>query len=179
MKKVLSLLFALVIMCFAVVSVSAEKSPTAPGPDDYIIVDAVAVPNEAGSTTPDINNPVKVQIGSDELVTLTATPVTGYKFSHWEFKFGEFEIVEGDLTTPVIVIKPTGTSKVRAEANFIKDSEDPTIPSSQPVPTLKPDVTSPITGADSNATATGTAVIIALAVMAIGAVVVLKKKSNA
>ncbi len=180
MKKVLSIIFALVLMCCAVASVSAEISPTASVPKDTIIIDAIPVPGEAGSTTPDINNPGKIEISSGEVVTLTATPSKGYKFSHWEFIFGEFEIIEGDLTTPTIVIKPTGSSNIRAEAHFVKEGVDPTAPSSKPVTTLPPDSTSPITGTANNGS--DTAVILAMSAMilvSVATVVVLKKKENA
>ncbi len=179
MKKALSIIFALVLMCCAVASVSAEISPTASAPQNTIIIDAISVPNEGGSTTPDINNPGKVEISSGEVITLTATPSKGYKFSHWEFIFGEFEIIEGDLTTPTIVIKPTGTSNIRAEAHFVKIDEPVTAPSSKPVTTLPQDSTSPITGATNNST--DTAVLFAMGavvLMAAAAVVVLKKKQT-
>lgn len=180
MKKVLSIIFALVLMCCAVASVSAEISPTASVPKDIIIVDAIPVPGEAGNATPGINNPGKVEINSGEVVTLTATPSKGYKFSHWEFIFGEFEIIEGDLTTPTIVIRPTGSSNIRAEAHFVKIEEVVTAPSSKPGSTLSPDSTSPITGAANNTS--DTAVILAMGAMilvSVATVVVLKKKANA
>lgn len=178
MKKALSILFAVLLMCCAVVSVSANPSPTAPLPGDKIIIDAIPVPGEAGGTTPDINNPGKVEVGSGELVTLTATPSKGYKFSHWEFIFGEFDIIEGDITTPTIVIRPTGTSNIRAEAHFVKEDVNPTAPSSKPTPTLTTDPTAPVTGADTSVLV-NSAVIVTFTVMAIAAVVILKKKLNA
>lgn len=180
MKRVLTLLFALILMCCAVVSVSADVSPTAPPAKDEIIIDAIPVPGEAGGTTPDINNPGKVEVNSGEVVTLTATAKPGFIFSHWEFKFGEFEIIEGDLTTPVIVIRPTGSSNIRAEAHFVKEGEDITAPSSKPVPTLPQENTSPITGVNgTDTTVANTVAVVAIAVMAVGAVVILKKKANA
>ncbi len=179
MKKVLSIIFALVLMCCAVASVSAEISPTATLPQNTIIIDAIPVPGEAGSATPDINNPGKVEINSGEVITLTATPSKGYKFSHWEFIYGEFEIIEGDLTTPTIVIKPTGSSNIRAEAHFVKVDESVTTPSSKPVPTLPDDSTSPITGTANNGS--DTAVLLAMGaviLVAAATVVVLKKKQT-
>lgn len=179
MKKIISLIVALILMVCAVASVSAEVSPHPTKPDDYIIIDAISVPDEAGNTTPDINNPGKVQVESGEVVTLTATPSKGYKFSHWEFTFGEFEWVEGDLTTPVIVIRPTGGTNIRAEAHFVKIDEDITTPSSKPVPPLPTDPNSPPTGADSTSVVTAAVIGTSVIVMVVAATVVLKKKFNA
>jgi len=178
MKKVVSLIFALMLMLFAAVSVSADVSPDPPIPDDEIIIDAIPVPGEAGSTTPDINNPGRVEVNSGEEVTLTATPSKGYKFSHWEFSYGEFEIVSGDLTTPVIVIRPTGSggSKIRAEAHFVKIDEPLPPVSSETVPTLPTDPTSPITGIGSTNVVSGVIIATSLMIASIVAVVVLKKK---
>ena len=179
MKKVLSILVALLLMCCAVASVSAEISPIGTEPTNTIIVDAVPVPNIAGTATPTIDNPGQVNVNVGETITLTATPLEGYIFSHWEFLYGEFEVVEGDYTTPVIVIKPIGSSNVRAEAHFVEDGQPVTPPASKPVTTLPTDTTSPITGADNTGATINAAVIVTIAVMAIGAVVVLKKKTNA
>lgn len=179
MKKVISLIVALILMICAVASVSAEISPHPTGPKDYIIVDAIPVPGEAGNATPGIDNPGKVEVSSGEVVTLTATPSKGYKFSHWEFTFGDFEWVEGDLTSPVIVIRPTGSSNIRAEAHFVKIDEDITTPSSKPVPPLPTDPTSPITGTDNTGVVTAAVIGMSITLMAIVVAVVLKKKLDA
>lgn len=179
MKKVLSIIFALLLMVCTMASVAAQVSPNPPKPGNEIIIDAIPVPGEGGGTTPDINNPGKVEVGKGEIVTLTATPSKGYKFSHWEFSYGEFEIVEGGLNTPVIVIRPTGGDKVRAEAHFVKEDESVAPPTSTPVKPLPTDPTSPITGADNSSAVTGTVIAVVVTMMAIGAVVLLKKKLNA
>ncbi len=180
MKRVISILVALLLMCCAVASVSAEISPTASTAKNQIIIDAIPVPDIAGNATPDINNPGKVEVNSGEVVTLTATPKDGYKFSHWEFAFGEFDIVEGSTTTATIIIKPTGDSDVRAYAHFIKEDEDPSVPSSGSVPQPDPDSTSPTTG--EFFTANNSVVYITCASMVavlLVALVVLKKKQTA
>ncbi len=182
MKRVISILVALMLMCCAVASVSAEIiSPTASTAKDQIIVDAIPVPDIAGNATPDINNPGKVEVNSGEVVTLTATPKDGYKFSHWEFAFGEFDIIEGSTTTATIVIKPSGDSDVRAYAHFIKEGEDPSVPSSGTVPQPGTEVTSPTTG--EFFFTNNSVVYIACASMAVvllAIVIVLKKeKTNA
>ena len=48
MKKIIALLIAVLVMACAVVSVSAEVSPTAPIEDNKISIDAVVVPEGAG-----------------------------------------------------------------------------------------------------------------------------------
>lgn len=174
MKRVVSIIVALLLMICAVASVSAEVSPTASTPKDHIIIDAIPVPDIGGNATPDINNPGKVDIESGETITLTATPKDGYKFSHWEFAFGEFDIVSGTITSTTIVIKPTGSSDVRAYAHFVKEDVDVTIPSSGTVPTPDDDDKSPTTGENSG-------VIVACASMitvALAVVIFMKKKQT-
>lgn len=130
MKKAISLLIAVLLMVCGVVSVAAESSPTASVVDTTIIIDAVVVPEDAGSVNHDVKNPVEYIVGSDGTVTLIASTNDGFKFSHWEFITGEFDIIEGSLTSPTIVILPKGDANIRAEANFV--SEDATIPSTEP-----------------------------------------------
>ena len=181
MKKILTLIFAVALMLCAVVSVSAQVSPNPTEPKKEIIVDAIPVPGpDAGSATPEVTNPGKVEVNSGETVTLTATPTQGHKFSHWEYVVGEYEIVEGSLTSPVLVIRPTGSSNIRFEAHFVKEGTDITDPPSKPVETLPQDPTSPVTGVGTTSEAAST-VVIAASVMAmvVIAAVVLKKKTEA
>ena len=175
MKKVVSLLIAVLLMACAVVSVSAEISPTAPTiVKATIIIDAVVVPDNAGSVTPNIDKPFEYEVNSDGTVKLVASSMDGFKFTHWEFITGDFDIIEGTLTSPVLVIKPTGDANVRAEAHFVK--EDASVPATEPdsKPPVKPDDgdKSPTTG-DS----TPVVVVSAVLLMAAVATVVLKKKA--
>lgn len=180
MKRVVSIIVALLLMICAVASVSAEISPTASTAKDNLIVDAIPVPDIGGDATPDINNPGKVEVNSGEHVTLTATPQNGYKFTHWEFAYGEFEIISGTITSTTIVIKPTGSSDVRAYAYFVKEGEDVTIPSSGTVPVPGDEPTSPVTG-EVVSGSNNTAVIIACAsvvTVALAVVIFMKKKQT-
>lgn len=175
MKKIIALLIAVLVMACAVVSVSAEVSPTPPIVNDKISIDAVVVPEGAGTVTPDIENPFEYIVGSDGKVTLSASSMDGFKFSHWEFITGDFDIIEGSLTSPVIVILPKpGSSNIRAEANFIKDGEtEPTIPDSKPVTPPDDGTESPITGDTTALYTIGAAVVLMIGFT----VVVLKKKA--
>ncbi len=176
MKKVISLIVALMLMCCAVASVSAEISPTASVSEIYIKVDAVPVPEEGGAATPGINNPGTVDVSSGENVTFTATPADGWEFDHWEIVYGKFDIVSGDMTTPVIVITPNGDSNVRLYAHFVKKGETPSVPDDT-TPGEKPDDSpeSPTTGY----TIPVYAVVGSAIVVAMGALIIFKKKVNA
>lgn len=175
MKKVISLLIAVLLMACAVVSVSAEISPTAPIVDDSIIIDAIPVPDYAGTCTPDVKNPVEYIVGEDGSVTLIASSMEGFKFTHWEFLTGEFDIISGSLTSSTIVILPKGDKDVRAYAYFVEEGE--TVPSTTPEskPPVTPDdgTQSPTTGENNTALFVGASVVLMLGF----AVVVLKKKA--
>lgn len=173
MKKIIALLVAVLVMAFAVVSVSAEVSPTASVVDTKITIDAVAVPDNAGTVTPDIDNPVEYVVGSDGTVTLVASSMEGFKFSHWEFITGDFEIIEGSLTSSTIVILPKGDANVRAYANFAEEGQDVTEPSSKPAVKPDDDDKSPTTGDSTAVYAVAGAVVLMLGF----AVVALKKKA--
>ncbi len=175
MKKAISLLIAVLLMVCGIVSVSAEISPTASVVDTKIIIDAVAVPEEGGTATPGIDDPVEYIVGSDGTVTLIASTNDGFKFSHWEFITGEFDIVEGSLTSSTIVILPKGDTNIRAYAYFIDaDSSDPvTEPESKPPYTTPDDDKSPTTGDITPVFFVAGAVVMMLGV----AVIALKKKA--
>ena len=92
------------------------EPPTEPAPQ-YWIVDADVIEGE-GTATPPVDNPVKVEQGSGDTVTLTATPAEGYEFIGWDID-GEFTRPEGgSLTDPTLVIQPN--SDVHAHAKFKK-----------------------------------------------------------
>lgn len=173
MKKAISLLIAVLLMVCGVVSVAAENSPTASVVDTTIIIDAVVVPEDAGSVNHDVKNPVEYIVGSDGTVTLIASTNDGFKFSHWEFITGEFDIIEGSLTSPTLVILPKGDANIRAEANFVKEGADITEPESKPQVTPDDDDKSPTTG-----DVTPVFFVAGAALMMLGvAVIALKKKA--
>lgn len=175
MKKAISLLIAVLLMVCGIVSVSAEISPTASVVDTKIIIDAIPVPGHAGTCTPDIENPYEYIVGSDGTVTLQANANDGFKFTHWEFVTGEFDIVEGSLTTSTIVILPKGDTNIRAYAYFVE--ADASVPSTEPEskPPVKPDDDnkSPTTGDITPVFFVAGAVVLMLGV----AIVALKKKA--
>ncbi|MBQ9742197.1 MAG: LPXTG cell wall anchor domain-containing protein [Ruminococcus sp.] len=175
MKKIISCLIAIAMIFCVTLSVSAEISPSASEGNKYIKVDAVPVPDSAGTATPGIDSPAQVEINSDETVTLTAKPIDGYKFSHWKFITGEFEIIEGDLNSSTIVIKPTGDTNVRAEAYFVPEDEDVT-PATTAIITPPDDGNKAPTTGDA---ATTMAVSASVVLVAIAALVIFKKRQNA
>lgn len=175
MKKIVSCLIALVLIVCAVASVSAAISPTATIKDKYLIVDVIPVPDHAGTANPGVDDPGKVEVSAGETVTLTATPKDGYKFDYWEFSTGEFEIISGDLTSPTIVIKPTGDDNVRAYAHFSPIGEDVTVPSSKPAQKPSKDPEAPKTGDTTPIYAVAGSIL----VVALAAAVILKKRQTA
>ena len=173
MKKVVSLLIAVLLMACAVVSVSAEISPTAPIVDKTITIDAIAVPDNAGTVIPGVDAPVEYIVGSDGTVKLVASSMDGFKFTHWEFVTGEFDIVEGSLTSSTIVILPKGDSDIHAYAHFDKEDADVTEPTSKPAVKPDDDNKAPTTGEPVVLSAVASAVVLMLGF----AVVAMKKKA--
>ena len=173
MKKAISLIIATLLMVCGVVSVSAEISPTASVVDKTIIIDAIPVPDHAGDATPGIDAPVEYIVGSDGTVTLIASSNDGFKFTHWEFATGDFDIIEGSLTSSTIVILPKGDSNIRAYAYFVDEDADVTEPSSKPAVKPDDDDKAPTTG-----DVTPVFFVAGAVVMMLGfAVIALKKKA--
>ena len=173
MKKTIALLIAVMLMVCGVVSVSAEVSPTASVVDTKITIDAIVVPDNAGTVNPDIKNPIEYIVGSDGTVTLIASTNDGFKFSHWEFITGEFDIVEGSLTSSTIVILPKGDANIRAYANFVEEDVDVTEPATKEPVKPDDDDKSPTTGDFTPVYFALGAVVMMLGV----AVIALKKKA--
>ncbi len=174
MKKVLSVVLA-IVFCFACgISALAEESPTA---EKYYTIDAVSGVVGAGSA---IATPSVAQAG--DIITLTAVAADGFVFDHWELD-GMYEIVEGTIYDPVIKVqvKPgvdnqthdgiEGTADIRGVAHFRPASPEITTGEQQ---TAKPDdgPNAPQTGTLS----TQAIVVIALSVAGLMAVAFVYKK---
>lgn len=174
MKKVVSILLA-VVLCFACsISAFAEVSPT---PDKYYTANAITNIVGAGTATA---APTVVKAG--EIIVFTAVAAEGYVFDHWELD-GKFEIVEGTIYDPVIKVElvPDADNKthgdledladVMGEAHFKPINGEVTTGEQQ---TAKPDdgPTAPQTGVfDTQAT-----VVIALVIVALMSVAFIYKK---
>lgn len=126
MKKILAAILALTLVFAMAVSVGAKVSPT---PKEFF---DVTVRTE-GSGDADAD-PYKVEKNEDGSSTLTATEKNG-KFQRWEIE-GEYEILEGSLTSKVIRIRPL--SDIVATAIFTEGSKGDSNPNT--------DSTSPKTG---------------------------------
>lgn len=176
MKRLITCLIALALMVCAVVSVSAEVSPTASvvkPPAD--IIDIHPVVDDTDTDWSPIEDPVQVIVNDDGTITLISSSKDGYKFSHWDFISGSFEFVEGDYTTPIIVIRPTSTDGIKVNVHFTDDEATITRPTQSTVYPPSDDNTSPVTG-DAVAVYGVAFAVVSLAVVAL---VIAKKKTNA
>ena len=87
------------------VTVAAEEYPS-PSDRDYYVIEVTA--DEGGTANTD--NPT---VPKGDTTKITAKPGDGYEFSGWKFE-GDFEWVEGDANSAVIVIRPKGDVKFTA-----------------------------------------------------------------
>lgn len=110
MKKIVAIsLVVLMVLAFAVSAFAVEgSSPEQPGTDQKITI----LVTKGGSATYKRNN--------DGSVTYTAEPAEGHEFTKWDIK-GEYEIISGDINSPVITIKPIGD--IQALACFDGETE--------------------------------------------------------
>lgn len=136
MKKLITIALAVVMLFTMVVSVAAEDSPQ-PKEVYSISVSYSPADGSLGEAGSDKNQVIIDSSGEDGLVTLTAVVKEG-KFEKWDIQ-GEYEIVEGSLTSPKLVIKPL--SDIKAVAIFSGSGSSST-PSSESTPSG----TSPKTG---------------------------------
>lgn len=166
MKKIISVVLALILVSAMSVSAFAAGSVVAPVVKDF----------EGGKAT------YTATTNSSEY-TFTADAKDGYNFVGWEIS-GNYEIVSGSLTSSTITVKykdGTALTAVSAVPVFEKitvattttDADDDEPTTKKPATTKKPTTTkkadtSPVTG-DSMA-------MVMLAVAALGGVVVSKKK---
>ncbi len=114
MKKVLSVLIALVLCLACGISAFAEVSPT---PDQYYTISANVgvVGSGIATATPTVGK-------AGEIVVLSAVAAEGYVFDHWQID-GKFEIVEGTIYDPVIKVEivPDADNKTHGDLDDIAD----------------------------------------------------------
>lgn len=114
MKKVVSILLAVVFCFMCGISVFAEVSPT---PDIYytIATNVAVVGSGVASAAPSVGK-------AGQIVVLTAVAADGYIFDHWEID-GKFEIVEGTIYDPEIKVEivPDADNKTHGDLEDIAD----------------------------------------------------------
>ena len=120
MKRLITIALAIVMIFALGVTVFADSSPV-PKEQYSIVVTYSPSDGSLGDASAD-KNTVIIDPSDDGLVTLTANVKDG-KFSKWDIK-GEYDIVEGSLTTPKLVIRPH--SDIIANAIFEKDGKPAT-----------------------------------------------------
>lgn len=120
MKRLITIALAIVMIFALGVTVFADSSPV-PKEQYSIVVTYSPSDGSLGDASAD-KNTVIIDPSDDGLVTLTANVKDG-KFSKWDIK-GEYDIVEGNLTTPKLVIRPH--SDIIANAIFEKDGKPAT-----------------------------------------------------
>lgn len=137
MKKILAVLFAVLLISVSSVAALAAPSPTAP------VIYNVTVETQQGGS---VHSSVETVQQGDQVI-LTATVDDGYIFTTWNIS-GEYEIIEGSLSSERIVVRPD--SDIHATAGFKAASADvPTSPTEGPAPGPGNDSpTSPQTGYD-------------------------------
>ena len=137
MKKILAVLFAVLLISVSSVEALAAPSPTAP-----VIYNVTVEAQQGGS----VHSSVETVQQGDQVI-LTATVDDGYIFTTWNIS-GEYEIIEGSLSSERIVVRPD--SDIHATAGFKAASADvPTSPTEGPAPGPGNDSpTSPQTGYD-------------------------------
>lgn len=100
MKKIIAVCLALFMMLSVCSTVfAAEEYPSPDGKDFYNVVTKVK-DDKGGSAVTD-----KPTVPVGDTATLTAKEDDGFEFIGWTFT-GEFEWVEGDANSKVIVIRP-------------------------------------------------------------------------
>lgn len=144
MKKIISILTALVLVCsFATSFASAEKSPS--GKPTYKVTIDYGIDEDA---EPDFDY---VQDG--ETVTLIANTKNdiddSFIFIRWSIT-GEYEIVSGSLTSPTLVIKPLSDVKITQVVEKYEETgkdpdKKPDKPNKKPQGDKNDDETSPPT----------------------------------
>ena len=109
MKKIVSVFLAALILTAVLALPASATDYKSPKDRDYYVVTIVVDGTTGGTVTGD---PVTVPKGQTSKIV--AKPDPGYEFKGWEIE-GDYVIVEGDLTTATIVIRPGSDITVRAK----------------------------------------------------------------
>ena len=136
MKKFLSIALA-IVMIFALSAVAFAEEATeykSPVPQDEFKIDVSWFPGD-GSLGDAVADQYTVVKNTDGTVTITANPKANGEFTKWEID-GKYEVVSGDLTTPVITVRPASDLKIVAyfkapggtEPTTVKPTEKPSNP---------------------------------------------------
>lgn len=163
MKKLVSVVLALVMIFALTATFAAEESPI--GKEYYIItVDYIPADGSLGTASSD-KSKVKVDaVGEDGNVTITAVEKGNGEFVNWTIE-GKYDIVSGSLTDTVMVIKPL--SDIHATAKF-------TAPGTTPDSSSKP--ANPDNSKSSPKTSDPLWIVLGMAVLALGAGALAVKK---
>lgn len=163
MKKLIAVTLALVMIFALTVTVAAKDSPV--GRDYYSIT--VAYNPSDGSIGTASGDKSSVQVSApdeDGYVTLTAIAKGDGAFDQWIIE-GDYELISGSLTDPVIVIKPK--SDINATAKFKNAGSTPDEKSSS-----KSDSEKPSSGGNDSQSSPKTGdplwIVLGLAVLALG-----------
>ena len=164
MKRIASVILALVMVFALTATVAAKDSPT--GKDFYSITCGYSPADGSLGTASSDKNSVNIGAsGEGGQVTLTAVTKGNGVFSKWAID-GDYEIVSGSLTDAVIVVKPS--SDISAIAEFTKSGASPDTSSSK--------ASSGNGSKDSPKTGDPLWIVLGLAVLALGAGALAVKK---
>ena len=166
MKKLVSIVLALVMIFALTATFAAADSPT---PKDFytIVVDYDPADGSLGTADGDKKTVSVEAVGEDGEVKLTAVQKGNGVFVKWVIG-GEYEIVSGSLNDSVIVIKPL--SDINATAQFTQPGATPDSPS-------KP--SNPDEGKSSPKTGDPLWIVLGLSILALGLGAVAVKKIKA
>lgn len=163
MKKLVSVVLALVMIFALTATFAADESPV--GKDRYSIVVGYDPADGSLGTAGGNKSNVKVDaVGEDGEVKLTAVKEGNGEFIKWVIE-GKYDIVSGSLTDPVIVIKPL--SDINAVAKFAA-------PGTTPDSSSKP--ANPDNSKSSPKTSDPLWIVLGMAVLALGAGALAVKK---
>ena len=168
MKKLVSVVLALVMIFALTATVAAETNPSPTPKEHYnIVVEYDPSDGSLGTADGDKKTVEVDAVGEDGEVKLTAIEKGNGEFIGWTID-GKYEIISGSLSDPVIIIKPL--SDIYALAKFVQPGSTPDSPS-------KP--SNPDEGTSSPKTGDPLWIVLGLSILALGLGAVAVKKIKA